>query len=41
MRSRPMPGRLRVASADVAADRELAEWVKRGTAYARSLSAKR
>jgi len=41
MRGRPMPGWLRVASADVATDRELAEWVERGTAYARSLSAKR
>jgi TfoX N-terminal domain len=41
MRDRPMPGWLRVASADVATDRELAEWVKRGTAYARSLPAKR
>jgi TfoX N-terminal domain len=41
MRGRPMPGWLRVASADVATDRELAEWVERGTAYARSLPAKR
>jgi hypothetical protein len=41
MRGRPMPGWLRVASADVATGRELAEWVKRGTAYARSLPAKR
>jgi TfoX/Sxy family transcriptional regulator of competence genes len=41
MRGRPMPGWLRVASADVATDRELAEWVERGTGYARSLPAKR
>jgi hypothetical protein len=41
MRGRAMPGWLRVASADVATDRELAEWVERGTAYARSLPAKR
>jgi hypothetical protein len=31
MRGRPMPGWLRVACADVATDRELAEWVERGT----------
>jgi hypothetical protein len=41
MRGRPMPGWLRVASAKVATDRELAGWVERGTAYARSLPAKR
>jgi hypothetical protein len=41
MRGRPMRGWLRVASADVATDRELAEWVGRGTSYARSLPPKR
>ncbi len=41
MRGRPMPGWLRIASADVATDRELAPWVERGTAYARSLPPKR
>ena len=41
MRGRPMPGWLRVAGAKVATDRELAGWVERGTAYARSLPAKR
>ncbi len=41
MGGRPMTGWLRVASAEVATDIELAEWVGRGTAYARSLPAKR
>jgi TfoX/Sxy family transcriptional regulator of competence genes len=40
MRGRPMAGWLRVATEDVAGD-ELAPWVERGTAYARSLPAKR
>jgi TfoX/Sxy family transcriptional regulator of competence genes len=40
MRGRPMQGWLRVASADVAGDAELAEWVSRGTAFALSLPAK-
>jgi TfoX/Sxy family transcriptional regulator of competence genes len=40
MRGRPMAGWLRVASADLAGD-ELAQWVERGVAYARSLPAKR
>jgi len=38
MRGRPMAGWLRVADPD---DRELAEWVERGTSYERSLPAKR
>jgi hypothetical protein len=37
MRGREMAGWLRVDPVD---DRELAEWVERGTAYARSLPAK-
>jgi TfoX/Sxy family transcriptional regulator of competence genes len=37
MRGRSMPGWLRVDPGD---DRELAEWVERGTAYARSLPPK-
>ena len=41
MRGRPMPGWLRIAAAEVPTDRELAEWVARGTAYARLLPAKR
>jgi TfoX N-terminal domain len=41
MCGRPMPGWLRIAAADVAIDRELARWVERGTAYARSLPPKR
>jgi len=41
MRGRPMPGWLRIAATEVAADRELAEWVARGTGYARLLPAKR
>jgi TfoX N-terminal domain len=40
MRGRGMRGWLRVNSDDVAGDAELAEWVGRGTAYARSLPAK-
>ena len=40
MRGRSMRGWLRVAAQDVAGDGELAEWVERGTAYARSLPAK-
>jgi hypothetical protein len=41
MRGQPMPGWLRVASAEVATESELAKWVGRGTTYARSLPAKR
>jgi TfoX/Sxy family transcriptional regulator of competence genes len=41
MRGRQMTGWLRVDAEDVATKRELAEWVERGTAYARSLPAKR
>ena len=41
MRGREMRGWLRVASDDLEADDELALWVERGTAYARSLPAKR
>ena len=40
MRGRTMAGWLRVDSADVEADDELARWVERGVAYARSLPAK-
>ena len=40
MRGRTMAGWLRVDSADVAADAELARWVERGVAYARSLPPK-
>ena len=40
MRGRSMRGWLRVAAQDVAGDGELAEWVERGAAYARSLPAK-
>ena len=40
MRGRPMAGWLRVDTNDVAGE-QLAEWVERGTAYARSLPAKR
>jgi len=40
MRGRSMRGWLRVAARDVAGDDELAEWVERGTGYARSLPAK-
>ena len=41
MRGRQMQGWLRVDADDVRADAELARWVERGTAYARSLPAKR
>ena len=41
MRGRPMQGWLRVDAADVRTDAELATWVQRGVAYARSLPAKR
>ena len=40
MRGRSMRGWLRVSAEDVASDAELASWVERGTAYARSLPAK-
>ena len=41
MRGRPMEGWLRVDAEQLADDRELARWVALGTAYARSLPAKR
>jgi hypothetical protein len=41
MRGRVMPGWLRVGAEDVAGREELARWVDLGTAYARSLPAKR
>ena len=41
MRGRQMQGWLRVDSEDVRTKRELARWVERGAAYARSLPAKR
>jgi TfoX/Sxy family transcriptional regulator of competence genes len=41
MRGRSMQGWLRVDAEHVRTDRELAEWVERGTAYARTLPAKR
>jgi TfoX/Sxy family transcriptional regulator of competence genes len=41
MRGREMPGWLRVDSEHLRTKRELARWVERGTAYARSLPAKR
>ena len=41
MRGRQMQGWLRVAGDDVRADADLARWVGLGTAYARSLPAKR
>jgi len=41
MRGRSMPGWLRVDTEHVATKRELAPWVKRGVAYARSLPPKR
>jgi TfoX/Sxy family transcriptional regulator of competence genes len=41
MRGREMQGWLRVDAEDVSGKIELAEWVERGTAYARSLPAKR
>jgi TfoX/Sxy family transcriptional regulator of competence genes len=40
MRGRPMDGWLRMDSGDVAANDELAQWVERGVAYARSLPPK-
>ena len=40
MRGRPIAGWLRVASDDVRTKAQLAPWVERGTAYARSLPAK-
>jgi hypothetical protein len=40
MRGRPMDGWLRVDTGDVAGDAQLAEWVQRGVAYARSLPSK-
>ncbi len=40
MRGRAMDGWLRVAAGAVAGDDELARWVARGTAYARSLPPK-
>jgi TfoX/Sxy family transcriptional regulator of competence genes len=40
MRGRPMDGWLRVDAASVREKRELAKWVQRGVAYARSLPAK-
>jgi TfoX/Sxy family transcriptional regulator of competence genes len=41
MRGRPMQGWLRIDSDAVRTTRELAEWVRRGTTYARSLPPKR
>ena len=41
MRGRSMRGWLRVDSEDVRTKRQLAKWVELGTAYARSLPAKR
>jgi len=41
MRGRKMAGWLRLDSADVAADDDLAAWVARGVEFARSLPAKR
>ncbi|HET8651814.1 MAG TPA: TfoX/Sxy family protein [Gaiellaceae bacterium] len=41
MRGRQMQGWLRVDSDDLRSKRELAKWVRLGTAYARSLPAKR
>ena len=40
MRGREMPGWLRVSANDVRTKRQLARWVKLGTAYAASLPAK-
>ena|SRR5271166_153745 len=40
MRGRPMPGWLRVSSADLRTDDQLTPWVRRGTGYARSLPPK-
>ena len=41
MRGRPMQGWLRVATEHVRTNAQLAAWVERGTAYARSLPPKR
>jgi TfoX/Sxy family transcriptional regulator of competence genes len=41
MRGRSMRGWLRVDADDVSTEEELTAWVERGTAYARSLPAKR
>ncbi len=41
MRGRPMRGWLRVSAEHVRTKRQLAKWVDLGTAYARSLPAKR
>ena len=41
MRGRQMSGWLRVDAEDVRTKRQLAKWVERGAAYARSLPAKR
>jgi TfoX/Sxy family transcriptional regulator of competence genes len=41
MRGRRMKGWLRVPAEDVQEERELREWVARGTVYARSLPTKR
>ena len=41
MRGRSMVGWLRVDSADIEADDELATWVDRGVSFARSLPSKR
>ena len=41
MRGRSMKGWLRLDDDDVRTKRQLATWVRRGTAYARSLPAKR
>jgi hypothetical protein len=40
MGGRQMPGWLRLGSEDVRTERELAKWVERGSAYARSLPTK-
>jgi hypothetical protein len=41
MRGRPMSGWLRVPHEDLRTERQIAEWVRMGTAYARSLPPKR
>jgi hypothetical protein len=41
MRGRSMRGWLRVAPESVASEKDLAQWVARGTAFARSLPAKK
>jgi hypothetical protein len=40
MRGRPMPGWLRVTSADLVSDDQLERWIQLGTEFARSLPAK-